>query len=53
MSADRSRRGDAHGGGRATRADAWLAVRIVGALLIRLESLAPDLSLNDQGSERG
>jgi hypothetical protein len=39
VSADRSGRGDAHGGGPATRADAWLTVRIVGALLLRLEPM--------------
>ena len=35
-SADRSQSGDAHGLGTDARADAWLAVHVVGALILRL-----------------
>jgi hypothetical protein len=38
VSADRSVRGDAHQIGNASREDAWLAVRVVGALILRLAS---------------
>lgn len=37
VSANRSTRGDAHKASAASREDAWLAVHVVGALLIRLE----------------
>lgn len=37
VSADRSTRGDAHGVTDADRDDAWLAVHVVGALILRLE----------------
>lgn len=36
VSADRSERGDAHHSREATRDDAWLTVRVVGALILRL-----------------
>jgi hypothetical protein len=36
VSADRSGKGDAHNAGRAARDDAWLAVHVVGALILRL-----------------
>jgi hypothetical protein len=36
VSADRSNMGDAHKAGAATRADAWLTVHIVGAIIVRL-----------------
>lgn len=36
VSADRSQRGDAHNVREASRDDAWLAVRIAGALILRL-----------------
>lgn len=36
VSADRSERGDAHREGDATRDDAWLAIRVSGALILRL-----------------
>jgi hypothetical protein len=36
VSADRSARGDAHHVGEANRDDAWLAVRVAGALILRL-----------------
>lgn len=37
VSADRSTRGDSHSVTDATRDDAWLAVHVVGALILRLE----------------
>jgi hypothetical protein len=36
VSADRSARGDAHHAGSTTRADAWLTIHIVGALILRI-----------------
>lgn len=36
VSADRSERGEAHKAGTSQRADAWLAVHVVGALILRL-----------------
>ena len=36
VSADRSEVGDAHPGGPPTRDDAWLAVHVVGAVILRL-----------------
>lgn len=36
VSADRSERGEAHKSGSDDRADAWLAVHVVGALILRL-----------------
>lgn len=36
VSADRSAKGDAHNANPATREDAWLAVHIVGALILRI-----------------
>jgi hypothetical protein len=46
VNADRSERGDAHGERVTLSDDAWLTVRVVGALLIRLEKH----SQSDQGS---
>lgn len=41
VSADRSATGDAHGDSSATLADAWLAVHVVGALILRLADEVP------------
>lgn len=41
VSADRSTTGDAHKASQATRDDAWLAVHVVGALILRLAGGSP------------